>query len=158
MHRLMIGTRSPAEIEPVAESFASRSAVAPGARARIAADRAAGYRIVVATAAYRFYAAPLVATLGIDDLVATKAATDPAGRILPRVVGANCYGGDKLTMIERWLGEHGVDRAGAHIRFYSDHASDLPTLDWADEAFAVNPHAPLRRLAAERGWPVLDWR
>ena len=27
----------------------------------------------------------------------------------------------------------------------------------ADEPIAVNPHAKLRRLAAERGWQVEDW-
>ena len=45
-----------------------------------------------------------------------------------------------------------------HVRFYSDHVSDAPTLDWADEAFAVNPHAPLLALAREKGWDVLRWR
>jgi phosphoserine phosphatase len=31
-------------------------------------------------------------------------------------------------------------------------------LDFADEAFATNPHQPLAQLARERGWPILDWR
>jgi phosphoserine phosphatase len=30
-------------------------------------------------------------------------------------------------------------------------------LDYADEAFAANPHAPLRKLAGERGWPMMEW-
>jgi len=30
-------------------------------------------------------------------------------------------------------------------------------LDWANEPFAVNPSAALRRLATEKGWPRLDW-
>jgi phosphoserine phosphatase len=43
------------------------------------------------------------------------------------------------------------------VRFYSDHVSDRPVFEWADEAVAVNPDAKLRRLAAERGWAVEDW-
>ena len=51
-----------------------------------------------------------------------------------------------------------INRADAHIRFYSDHASDAPVLEWSDEPFAVNAHRKLRRLARRRGWPLLDWR
>jgi phosphoserine phosphatase len=45
-----------------------------------------------------------------------------------------------------------------HVRAYSDHVSDAPLLEWADEPFAVNAHGPLRKLADMRGWPQLDWR
>ena len=161
MHRLMIGTRTAAEVEALAASFAARWVarhVAPGARSQLAQDRAEGYRIVLATAAHRFYASPIAAALGIDDVVATEAARDPAGRILPGIVGENCYGPHKLAMIQRWMADQGIAREQSHVRFYSDHRSDWPTFAWADEAFAVNPHRPLRRMAAERGWPVLDWR
>jgi phosphoserine phosphatase len=42
------------------------------------------------------------------------------------------------------------------VRFYSDHASDAPVFEWADEPVAVNPHAKLAKLAATRGWTVED--
>jgi phosphoserine phosphatase len=58
-------------------------------------------------------------------------------------------------MIESWLDEQGVRRA--HVRFYSDHASDAPVFEWADEPVAVNPHDRLEQMARERGWPVEDW-
>jgi phosphoserine phosphatase len=58
-------------------------------------------------------------------------------------------------MIEDWLTKERVTRA--HVRFYSDHASDAPVFEWADEPVAVNPHDRLRKLAGERGWPVEDW-
>lgn len=160
-HRLMIGSPPVGEVEALALSFAAQFVVrhiAPGARVRLAADRAAGYRIVMATAAHRFYAAPIAAALGIDDLVATESVSNPSGRILSRINGENCYGPAKLRMIERWMVDQRIAREQAHVRFYSDHRSDVPTLAWADEAFAVNPHRSLGRVAAERGWPVLDWR
>jgi HAD superfamily phosphoserine phosphatase-like hydrolase len=136
-----------------AHSFAARTLarnILPQARAQIEADRAAGARLVMATASYDFYAAEIGRALGFDDVIAT--ANEGA-----RIVGENCYGDAKLRMIEAWMVAQGIDRADAHIRFYSDHVSDAPCLAWADEAFAVNPHRPLRRLAAAQGWSVLDW-
>ena len=83
---------------------------------------------------------------------------DAAGRVTSRIAGPNCYGADKLAMIEAWMAAQGIAREDAHVRFYSDHATDAPTFEWADEGMAVNPHAKLRTLAADRGWPILDWR
>jgi phosphoserine phosphatase len=58
-------------------------------------------------------------------------------------------------MVTDWLAKSGLNRG--HVRFYSDHASDAPAFEWADEAVAVNPHARLRKLAGERGWAIEDW-
>lgn len=160
MHRLLVGTLTPDRSAAVAQSFADSFArhIRPGARAQIAADRAAGYRIVVASAAHRFYAGRIAAALGIDDVIATEAQVDAQGRITHRIVGVNCYGTDKLAMIAAWMTREGIARDDAHVRFYTDHVTDEPTLAWADEAIAVNPHARLRTLAQTRGWPIVDWR
>jgi HAD superfamily hydrolase (TIGR01490 family) len=40
---------------------------------------------------------------------------------------------------------------------YSDSYSDLPFLEAVGRPVAVNPDATLRRVAAERGWPVLEF-
>ncbi|MFD1786835.1 HAD family hydrolase [Sphingomonas floccifaciens] len=160
MHRLLVGTLSPDDTAAVAQSFADSFArhIRPGARAQIAADRAAGYRIVIASAAHRFYAGRIAAALEIDDVIATEAEVDAEGRVTYRIAGTNCYGPDKLAMIEAWMAREGLARADAHVRFYSDHATDEPSFTWADEAIAVNPHARLRVLAEARGWPIVDWR
>lgn len=160
MHRAALGTLTPARAERLAAGWLGRfgpAQIRGKARARIAADRAEGYRIVIATAAYRFYAEAIAREIGADALIATATALDPHGRLLPRIDGGNCYGPAKRAMIESWLAAEGIDRAAAHIRFYSDHVSDVPSFDWADEAIAVNPHAALRRVAAARGWPIVDW-
>jgi HAD superfamily hydrolase (TIGR01490 family) len=144
----------------MAEAFGGRIAaqdVRGDARARIAEDKAAGYRVVLATASYDFYVRPIARTLGIDDVIATPSTVE-GDRLVARIAGENCYGDAKLRMIEAWMAGQGIARGDAHIRFYSDHVSDAPTLAWADEPFAVNPHAALRVLAAEKGWPILDWR
>lgn len=158
---LMIGRRvGKARIDRVARGFAAlvvSRGVYRQARAQIAADRAEGRRIILATASYRFYAHEIAARLGMDDVIATESVYAPDGSLVARIAGDNCYGPAKLRMIDDWMGRAGLARTGVTARFYSDHVSDAPTLDWADEAVAVNPHAPLRDLAAERGWQVVDW-
>ena len=106
----------------------------PGARRAIAADRAAGRRLVMATASYRLYAAAIARRLGFDDVIATETGIDAKGRIVARIDGANCYGPAKMDMILAWLQREGLERDAVHIRFYSDHVSDHHVHRWSDEA------------------------
>jgi HAD superfamily hydrolase (TIGR01490 family) len=161
-HRLLIGNAvAPERLAAVAESFAESQIatnILPGALASIAADRAAGRRLVLATASYRLYAAAIARRLGFDDVVATETRRDSSGRILARIDGRNCYGAAKKDMILAWLESEGLRREAVHIRFYSDHVSDRHVHSWSDEPIAANPHQRLRRLAEAEGWEVVDWR
>lgn len=160
-YRLMVGPGvAPERLEPVVESFAERQVatnIMPGARRAIAADRAAGRRLVMATASYRLYAGAIARRLGFDDVVATETGLDAKGRVVAKIDGANCYGRAKLDMIEAWLQREGLARDTLHIRFYSDHVSDHHVHRWADEAVAANAHRRLTRLAEAEGWEVVDW-
>jgi HAD superfamily hydrolase (TIGR01490 family) len=161
-YRLLVGAGMPPErLEPVVESFADRQAatnILPGARAAIAADKAAGRRLVLATASYRLYAAAIARRLGFDDVIATETGLDAQGRVTARIDGSNCYGLAKRDMIEAWLQREGLARDAVHIRFYSDHVSDAPSHRLADEPVAANAHRRLVRLAQAEGWEVLEWR
>jgi HAD superfamily phosphoserine phosphatase-like hydrolase len=161
-YRLLVGgAMDPARLDPVIRSFADRQVatnILPGARASIAADRAAGRRVVMATASYRLYAGAIAERLGIRDVIATETQLDSAGRIVARIEGSNCYGDAKLAMIETWLAREGLTREAVHIRFYSDHISDSVVHHWSDEPVATNAHDRLIRLAKAEGWEVLDWR
>lgn len=157
---LLLGHRMrDSDAKRAATHFADRiaaSGVFAGARAQIAADRAAGYQLVMATASYRFYAGAIAERLGFDHVIATEVER-VEDRLRARIAGENCYGPGKLRMIEAWMAANHIARADAQIRFYSDHVSDAPVLAWADEGFAVNAHGPLRKLARERGWAIVDW-
>ena len=161
-YRLLVGRGiAPERLESVIESFADRQLatnILPGARARIAEDRAAGRRLVMATASYRLYAAAIAQRLGFDDVIATETSLDTKGRVIAKIDGDNIYGPAKLRAIEAWLAREGLAREAIHIRFYSDHVSDAPVHHFADEPFAANAHDRLIRLAEEEGWEVLDWR
>ena len=158
-HRLLLGRqRHPSELKPLVESFAEivlSSNVRPGAREAIARDKAEGRRVIMATASYRFYAREIADRLGFDDCIGTNSILGLDERVHAKIDGENCYGPAKLRMVTTWLEASGLQRG--HVRFYSDHASDGPVFEWADEAVAVNPHDQLARLAAERGWRQEDW-
>lgn len=158
-HRLLLGQRRhPHELKPLVDSFADRTVagnIRPGALKAIARDKAEGRRIVMATASYRLYVEAIAERLGFDDVIGTGSIIGLDERVHARIDGENCYGPAKMRMVADWLSKNGFERG--HVRFYSDHVSDAPVLEWADEAVAVNPHARLKRLAAERGWAVEDW-
>lgn len=159
--RILLGPHlDPAELAAVTDGFAATTLagnIRPGARARLAADRAAGYRLVLATASYRLYAEAIGRALGFDDVIATGSVAGLDGRLRPMIDGENCYGPAKLAMIRAWFEREGIARADAHVRFYSDHVSDAPALDWADEGYAVHASPALAELARTRGWQALDW-
>lgn len=159
-HALLLGNALPeAAAAAAAARFADRivqRGVYRGALVQIAADRAAGARLVLATASYGFYASAIADRLGFDAVIATGVVRE-GGVLRARIAGENCYGPAKLRMIEAWLAGQGVARDQAVVRFYSDHVSDAPSLEWADVGIAVHPHTPLRLLAQARGWAVEDW-
>lgn len=153
--RIMMGPSVPrTTVERAATAFAERFGSRhelPAALAAVAADRAAGCMLVMATASPHTYAAALADRWGFDRLVATRNVW-AEGRLTPAIEGENCYEMGKMRMLLADL-----DSRPAHVRFVSDHVSDLPVLLWADEPVAANPSAALRRQAVARGWPIRVW-
>ena len=160
-HRLLLGSRRhPNELKPLVDSFAERTArsnIRRGARDAIARDKAEGRRLVMATASYRLYAKAIGDRLGFDDVIGTGSIIGLDERVHAKISGENCYGPAKMRMIADWVEKSGLKGVHGHVRFYSDHVSDEPAFEWADEPVAVNPHGKLRRLAEQRGWQIEDW-
>jgi HAD superfamily hydrolase (TIGR01490 family) len=160
-HRLMLGrTIHPRDLKPLVESFADKQLatnIRPGARAAIARDKAESRRLVLATASYRLYADAIAERLGFDDVIGTGSIIGLDDRVHAKIAGENCYGPAKMRMIADWVEASGLRGTHGHVRFYSDHVSDQPAFEWADEAVAVNPHGKLQRLAKARGWTIEDW-
>ncbi|WP_428682936.1 HAD family hydrolase [Sphingopyxis sp.] len=161
--RLLVGKRfRRSEIAPLAESYADK-VIARGLHAaaleQIAADRAAGYRLLLATASFHLYVDAIARRLGIDDVLATRLdEPDGADHVHARLAGDNCYGEAKFARISDWLAANEITRDQAHVRAYSDHVSDHPMLHFADEAVATTPSRKLKLLAPTMGWQVVDWR
>lgn len=159
--RLLLGSKpSLAKLEPHIESYADKVMQANSytkAIAQVEADRAEGRKLVLATASYELYVNAIATRLGFDDVIATKLEIDEQGQVLPEIIGENCYDEAKLDRIKTFLDEQGLAREAIHIRAYSDHVSDAPMLEFADEAIATTPTPKLRALAKQRGWKIIDW-
>ena len=63
------------------------------------------------------------------------------------------HGEHKAAAVRELAHERGYDLARSTA--YSDSHTDLPFLEAVGNPVAVNPDRALRRVAAERGWPVL---
>jgi HAD superfamily hydrolase (TIGR01490 family) len=62
---------------------------------------------------------------------------------------------NKAAVVRELAAERGFDLAACTA--YSDSHTDLPFLEVVGNPVAVNPDRELRRVAAERGWPVLEF-
>ena len=141
--RLMVGRRGSEDLRGVAQSFAASRTFLPGAVRAVEADLTCGVRVIVATAAFAFYARPIAARLGIAEVVGSEW----DGRGIP---GGNCYADEKFTRVTRYLAN--LDRQAVRVRMVSDSRADAPLLDWADKAWFVGP-----RDVSGRGWTVMDF-
>ena len=158
---LMIGRRISADdLQVLSAKFARRVArqnLLADAVARVEAERSNGAMLMLATASPEFYAREIALLLGFDCLVATQPVRLPDGQISYRIEGENCYGAAKRDRIEKACAADTRLARAKSYRFYSDSASDAPTLFWASRAVAVNPGRSLRKLAVQNGWDVVEF-
>jgi HAD superfamily hydrolase (TIGR01490 family) len=149
------------KLSPLSDTFADTvwlDDIYPEARERIVAEKHEGYLHVLATASYEIYASAIGSRIGFRHIIGTELEMGDGSRMIAKIRGENCYGEAKMDRIRAWLADQGLSREDCYIRAYSDHISDTPLLEFADEAFATNPHPPLAKLAKARGWAILDWR
>lgn len=159
-HWLLLGSRVQRnDVEHLAHKFADKlhgdGLLASGKRT-IAREKASGRNVVLATAANHFYATALAERLGISEVIATQSVWKD-GHLTPTIDGENCYGLAKCQMATQYLAAKGLSRNDVHVRFYSDHISDLPTFEWADEKIAVNPSRKLFEHALALNWAIVFW-
>ena len=67
-----------------------------------------------------------------------------------------CHGAGKAAALRELAEREGFDLATSTA--YSDSHTDLPFLEAVGHPVVVNPDRELRRIAAERGWPVRRFR
>jgi HAD superfamily hydrolase (TIGR01490 family) len=116
---------------------------------------AAGRRVVLATSTLDIIVAPLAAHLGVRDVIATTLEFEN-GVATGRAAGRPLFRHEKLVAVLAFIREAGEDPR--RCSFHSDSIYDLPLLAEVGEPVAVNPDFRLRRIAARRGWPIIDCR
>jgi HAD superfamily hydrolase (TIGR01490 family) len=119
---------------------------------RVAEHRRAGHVVALVTSATRYLAAPLAAELGIEHFLVTQLVVRD-GAFTGEAVRPLCYGAGKVHWARELAAREGIDLAASY--FYTDSITDLPLLEAVGHRRIVNPDLPLRRLAQQRGWPIL---
>lgn len=130
--------------------------IAPGAPGLLERHRARGEHLMIITATNRFVTEPIAEMLGVETLLAT----DPEfrdGRYTGNVAGTPCFREGKVIRLREWLPEN-TGAAIAESAFYSDSHNDLPLLEQVGRPVTVDPDEELRRIAEQRGWPVITLR
>lgn len=130
-----------------------RGRLRPGGKAAVERHRARGDRLVLATSGTLYAARAAAEAYGLDDCVATTFEV-AHGRFTGRLETL-AIGRGKAAAVKAWAVRNGVDLEEA--TFYTDSVSDLTLLEGVRCPVVVNPDRALRRVAAERGWPVEDW-
>jgi HAD superfamily hydrolase (TIGR01490 family) len=113
--------------------------------------RLAGRDVVVVSASGAEVVGPIAEMLGADRVIATRMEIEDG-----RYTGGieyYAYAEEKARAIEELAAAEGYDLANSYG--YSDSVTDVPMLEAVGHAHAVNPDKELRKVAAERGWPVL---
>lgn len=138
---VMVGrTVRNARLQPAIDAFLNKQIsqnIRPGALHQIREDRVAGAVSVIVTAAPEIYAESIARLLGIDACVATRHHRSRNGYLLAIIAGENNYGEEKVRRVEAWLAEAGFDRSDCELIAYTDHPSDAPILQFADQGILV---------------------
>ncbi|WP_369140572.1 HAD family hydrolase [Modestobacter versicolor] len=119
----------------------------------IEAHQAAGREVVIVSSSGAEMVGPIGEMLGVDRVVATRMVTVD-GRYTGEI-DFYAYGENKAAAMREVAAEKGWDLAECWA--YSDSVTDLPMLEAVGHPTAVNPDRGLRRVAAVRGWPLLEF-
>lgn len=153
-HRLLFQGRYAAQLQSLVEQFLTQELSAliyVPALHQLRMDQAAGHEVAVFSNGPDFLVGPLAQQLGVKRWKASRYPLDAEGRLAqaPRMFS----GEDKASHLLVLADELGVDMPSTVA--YSDSALDIPLLEAAGRAVAVNPDATLRRLCADKGWSIL---
>jgi HAD superfamily hydrolase (TIGR01490 family) len=118
--------------------------------------RQQGHRLVMVSATNEFVTAPIAERLGMDALIATELERDAQGWFTGSVLGTPSLREGKVTRVQAWLAQQGLDWADVETTFYSDSMNDLPLLAKVTQPVVTNPDARLKAEALTRGWPILQ--
>jgi HAD superfamily hydrolase (TIGR01490 family) len=112
--------------------------------------RSDGRQVVIVSSSGEEIVRPIGELVGADDVIATRMVV--ANGKYTGEIAFYAYGPHKADAIRAMAATHGWDLADCWA--YSDSATDLPMLEVVGHPVAVNPDKALRRVAAERDWPV----
>ena len=115
--------------------------------------RRRGERVYIVSATLQEIVEAIAEDLGFDGALGTTCEVRD-GRYTGRAIRA-LHARAKGECVREFAAREGLDLA--ECTAYSDSHTDLPFLEAVGRPVAVNPDRELRRIAAERGWPLLEF-
>jgi len=115
--------------------------------------RSEGHVLVLVSGSIRYYLRPVINDLGFDHLLCTDLEVRN-GILTGRTIGNICVDMEKRTRMEMLADKENLDLFSSHA--YGNHQSDIPMLDLVGNAYVVDPTRPLKKLAKNKGWPILN--
>jgi len=112
---------------------------------------AAGRDVVIVSSSGAEVVEPIAEMLGADHAIGTRMVMEE-GRFTGEIE-FYAYGDTKAEAIRELAAAQGYDLSRSYA--YSDSVTDVPLLEAVGHPHAVNPDRGLRRVAADRSWPVL---
>jgi HAD superfamily hydrolase (TIGR01490 family) len=119
----------------------------------VRAHRERGERVYIVSATLQEIVEHIADDLGFDGAIGSTCEIVD-GVYTGRSVRA-AHGAGKADAVRELAADDGIDLAGSTA--YSDSYSDVPFLEAVGHPVAANPDRKLRRIARERGWPVVDF-
>jgi alcohol-forming fatty acyl-CoA reductase len=125
----------------------------PDGLARVRHHRRLGHKTLLITGALDFVIEPLRPLF--DEVVCASLGVRDDGTFTGELVTAPPTGEARAILMDEWAASLGLSRDETVA--YADSTSDLPMLEAAGFAVAVNPEAKLATIARRRGWLVEHW-
>lgn len=130
--------------------------LAPNILDRLREHKEKGHRLILISAGIRYLLKPVVEDLGFDDLICTDLEVKPDGRLTGKSDGPICSDGYKKVYAGILATDLDLDLDLSYA--YGDHHADIPLLELVGNPHVVEPTEQLRKVAHERGWPILSFR
>ena len=113
-----------------------------------------GDTILLASATNELIVQPIAQRLDIPNVIGTQVEfinNQCSGAYIP----PSALGAGKLQLVTQWMGRNDYSKF-ENVTFYSDSINDLPLLEAVGHPKVVNPDPVLEKIAADRGWTIIN--
>jgi HAD superfamily hydrolase (TIGR01490 family) len=127
----------------------------PGTKALIESHLARGHEVWLVTASPNEIARLIAGRIGATGGLGTVAETEN-GYYTGVVDGGLLHGPRKAVAVRALADERGIDLTRSYA--YGDSSNDVAMLEVVGVPGAINPDSRMRRIAADRNWPIREFR
>jgi HAD superfamily hydrolase (TIGR01490 family) len=113
-----------------------------------------GDTILLASATNELIVQPIAQRLDIPNVIGTQVEfinNQCSGAYIP----PSALGAGKLQLVTQWMVRNDYSKF-ENVTFYSDSINDLPLLEAVGHPKVVNPDPVLEKIAADRGWTIIN--